>query len=464
MPTLPTLPTMARAPRLLLAAALAGLLGSASLPAWSLDLMDAYEAALAEDARVRAARAARDSAVERLPQARAQLMPNINANISRNKNDVDRTQETILGQPITANQQYFSYNQSIQLRQPLFRMPLFAGLRQAGHVVEDAEATLERELQDLGARVTGAYMEALLAQDTLTLVLKQQAVTTTQLDAAKKSLAGGAGTRTDIDEAQARLDMNRADALSARQHVEFTRHQLEILINQPVDQLTPVNPERLPLLPLEPAEVDAWIELAEHSSPEVLALKARVEAAKAEVSKAQGGHYPTVDAVAQVVKSGSEDVNSPRSSSTNHLIGIQVNIPLFAGGYVNSTVRQAAAEQIRAAENLEATRRDLAVRVHREHRGVTEGVLRVQALEEAVRSAQQLVTSSQRSLQAGSRTMVDVLNAEQQLQSTLRDLAEARYLYLVSRVRLRALVGMDREESIAEINRWLGQPGTRVQP
>ncbi|MBP7453705.1 MAG: TolC family outer membrane protein [Ottowia sp.] len=446
-----------RAPHLFLAAAVAGLLGTSSTPAWSLDLMQAYQAALAQDARIRAARAARDSAIERLPQAQAQLMPNIAINLGRNKNDIDRTQENALRQDIKFNEEYFSYNQTLQLRLPLFRMPLFAGLRQAGFVVDDAEATLERELQDLGSRVTGAYMEALLAQDGLDLVLKQKAVITTQLDAARKSLAAGFGTRTDIDEAQARLDMNIADELSARQHVEFTRRQLEILINQPVYGLATVDEKRLPLLPPEPADVAEWIRLAEASSPEVRALQARLNAAKAEISKARGGHYPTIDAVAQISKSGSENVTSPSSSYTNHLIGLQVNIPLFAGGYVNSTVRQAIAEQIRAEENLEATRRDLAVHVHREHRSVTEGVLKVRALEQAVRSAQQLVTSSKRSFEAGSRTMVDVLNAEQQLQTTLRNLAEARYLYLVSRVRLRALVGMDREQSIGEVNGWLGQ-------
>lgn len=445
-----------RTRRFLLTATLAALLGPLGSPAWGLDLMEAYQAALAQDARIRAARAARDSAVERLPQARAQLMPNVAINIGRNKNDIDRTQENALGRDVTFNEEYFSYNQTLQLRQPLFRMPLFAGLRQAGFVVEDAEATLERELQDLASRITGAYMEALLAQDALELVLKQKAVTTTQLDAARKSLQAGFGTRTDIDEAQARLDMNIAEELSARQHVEFTRRQLEILINQPVDNLVTVDTQRLPLLPPEPADVSAWIRLAEEGSPEVRALQARVDAAKAEIAKARGGHYPTVDAVAQISKSGSENVTSPRSSYTNHLIGLQVNIPLFAGGYVNSTVRQAIAEQVRAEENLEATRRDLAVRVHREHRGVTEGVLKVRALDQAVRSAQQLVTSSKRSFEAGSRTMVDVLNAEAQLQTTLRDLAEARYLYLVSRVRLRALVGMDREHNIGEINGWLG--------
>ena len=445
-----------RAPRFLLVAALAGLLGPFSSPAWSLDLMEAYQAALAQDARIRAARAARDSAIERLPQARAQLMPNIAINLGRNKNNIERTQENALGQDVKFNEEYFSYNQTLQLRQPLFRMPLIAGLRQAGYVVDDAEATLERELQDLGVRVTGAYMEALLAQDALELALKQKAVTTTQLDAAHKSLAAGFGTRTDIDEAQARLDMNVAEELSARQHVEFTRRQLEILIDQPVDMLARVDTTRLPLLPPTPADVAEWVRMADEHSPEVRALQARVDAAKAEIAKARGGHYPTVDAVAQISKSGSENVTSPRSSYTNHLIGLQVSIPLFAGGYVNSSVRQAIAEQVRAQENLEASRRDLAVRVHHEHRGVTEGVLRVRALEQAVRSAQQLVISSKRSFEAGSRTMVDVLDAEKRLQVALRDLAEARYLYLVSRVRLKALVGMDQERSIEEVNGWLG--------
>jgi len=445
-----------RAPRLLVAITLAALLAAGSAPAWSLDLMQAYQAALAQDARIRAARAARDSAIERLPQARAQLLPNIAINLGRNKNDIDRTQENALGRDVSFGEEYFSYNQTLQLRQPLFRMPLFAGLRQAGFVVDDAEATLERELQDLGSRVTGAYMEALLAQDALELVLKQKSVTTIQLDAARKSLQAGYGTRTDIDEAQARLDMNTAEELSAHQHVEFTRRQLEILINQPVDSLVTVDAQRLPLLPPEPAEVAAWVRMAEESSPEVRALQARLDTARAEIDKARGGHYPTVDAIAQISRSGSENVTSPSSSYTNHLIGLQVNIPLFAGGYVNSSVRQAIAEQVRAEENLEATRRDLAVRVHREHRGITEGVLKVKALQQAVRSAQQLVQSSKRSFEAGSRSTVDVLNAEQQLQSTLRDLAEARYVYLLSRVRLRALVGMDREQSIGEVNGWLG--------
>ena len=118
-------------------------------------------------------------------------------------------------------------------------------------------------------------------------------------------------------------------------------------------------------------------------------------------------------------------------------------------------MRQAVATQTRVQEMLEATRRDLGVRVYREFRGVTEGVLRIKALEQAVRSAEQAVRSSRKSFEAGSRTSLDVLNAEQQRIAALRDLAQARYVYLVSRLRLQSLAGDDRLASVMEVNGWL---------
>lgn len=432
-----------------LAAAAALFAGSA----WSMDLLQAYQAALQEDATVRAARAASDAARERLPQARAQLLPNIAFSAVRNRNDL--SENPLSGQPVTTDEQYYSFNQTLQLRQPLFRKPLWAGLEQAGYIVQDADASFERELQNLGVRVAGSYLEALLAHDQLELVLSQQAFTLTQLDAAHKALAAGSGTRTDIDEAQARLDLNRAQELEARQHLDYTRRQLEVLTRHPVGQIARLYAGKLPLLQPEQQNLDAWLAKAEASSPELRALKARLEAARSEVTKAQGGHYPTLDAVAQITRSASENVTTPSSRYSNRALGLQLNVPLYAGGYTSSIVRQAVAEQTRAEEMLEATRRDLGLRLHREYRGVTEGVAKVGALEQAVRSAEQLVKSTRRSFEAGSRTLVDILNAEQQLQSTRRDLAQARYLYLISRVRLQALAGGDKEAVITELNGWL---------
>ena len=127
-------------------------------------------------------------------------------------------------------------------------------------------------------------------------------------------------------------------------------------------------------------------------------------------------------------------------------------MPLYAGGYVSSTVREAVAAQERARELLEAGRRELALRVHREFRGMTEGVLRIRALEQAVRSGEQAVLSNRKSFEAGIRTTLDVLNAEQQKTLALRDLAQARYVYLVSRLRLQSLAGQDQFSNITQAN------------
>jgi outer membrane protein/protease secretion system outer membrane protein len=314
------------------------------------------------------------------------------------------------------------------------------------------EANLDRDLQNLVVRVAGVYFEALMADEQLDLVLAQKKTYTALVDAAKKGLAAGSGTRTDIDDAQSRLDMAAAQELEARQNQDLARRQLQLLVNQPVNQIAKLNVAALQLSAPMPANLDDWTRKAEQASPEIRAMQARLDAARREVSKAQAGHLPTLDAVAQWSNSGSENITRVNSRFENKTIGLQLNIPLYSGGYVNSTIRQAIAEQTRAEESLEALRRDLGVRVHKEYRGVSEGVLRVRALEQAARSAEQMMKSTQMSLTAGSRTQLDVLNAQQQFTLALRDLAQARLVYLLSKVRLASLVGDDAMVSVEQVN------------
>jgi TolC family type I secretion outer membrane protein len=423
--------------------------------AWSLDLSQAYQAALAQDATLRAAEAGMRARSERIEQARAQLLPNLSASASRNRNALESTTPNILGQAATTHSNYTSSSAALTLRQPLLRKYLTADYRLAQAQVDDANAVLDREMQNVAVRVSGAYFEALLTAEQLALVLAQKTAYASQFDAAKKRFAAGAGTRTDIDEAQAALDLNVAQELEARQNVDFTRRQLQTLINQPVDNLARLDPGKLVLHQPVPARVEEWTERAEAGSPEIRSLKAQVEAARFEVEKAQAGHYPTLDAIAQLSRNESDTVTSVNNRYTNKSIGLQLNVPLFSGGYVNSTIRQALAEQERLEHTLEALRRDLGVRVHQEFRGVTEGVLKIRALEQAVRSTGQVALSNRRSYEAGSRTLVDTLNAEQQKVGAERDLAQARYLYLISRVRLQALAGGPKTEVIDEVNGWL---------
>lgn len=439
-------------------------------PAWALDLLQTYQAALANDASLQAAQAAAASGREALPQARAQMGPQLSASLSRYQNDLTSKAPNLFGVAQSTQNHYFSSNQTLTLRQALLRPAQWAQLRQAQALVQSSDATLDQALQTLGLRVSEAYFAALLADEQLALVLAQKESFGSQRDAAQQALAAGSSTRTDIAEAQARLDLALAQELEARQNQDATRRQLLALVSQAPDPLTPLTPQtpltplapldaaRMPLLAPEPADLEAWVRRAEQGSPELHALLAQVEVARQEVARAQAGHYPTLDAIAQWSSSESENVVAVHSRYDNASVGLQLFIPLFASGQVRSLVRQALAEQERAAHMAEALRRDLGLRVNQAFRGVTEGIARVRALEQAVRSAEQLLTSSRRAMQAGSRTLLDVLNAEQQRMLALRDLAQARYQTINARIRLQALAGGSQLAAMTEVNGWLAQP------
>jgi len=432
------------------------IIGSNCNQTFAMDLRQAYEAAEKNDANIRASRAATDSVREKLPQAFAQRLPNIAFSAGANRNSLTSTTETLLGTR-TSSSNYSSNNQLLQLRQPIYKPFVNALVSQADAQINDASASLENDEGSLVLRLSEAYFDALLARAQKELIISQKLAFSAQLEAAEKSFIAGSGMRTDIDEARARLDMSRAQELEALQHVDFTRRRLEVLTGETVGELADLDMERfVPDLP-KPAQLDAWIEKAQAANPQLRSLKARLDAAEIEISKARSAHKPTLDAVAGWSRSDSDSVTSVNTVHNQKFIGVQLNVPLYSGGYVNSTVRQAVAEASRARENLEAARRDLETKVYEQYRGVTEGVLRVRALEQAVRSAEQMVQSNRKSFSAGVRTTVDVLNSEQQLTQALRDLAQARYAYLLSQIRLQILAGEDRWQSVNHANAVLSR-------
>jgi len=426
-------------------------------PAWALDLRQAYEAAEQNDATIRSARAGAEGMREKLPQARAQRRPNISFNAGANRNSLKSTSETVLG-PRTNHSYYNSNNQALQLRQPLYRPFLSAQEKQAEAQVEGANAMLEQDEQGLVLRVSEAYFDALLARTQRDLVAAQKLTYTSQLDAATKGFQAGSGMRTDIDEAQARVDMSLAQELEAAQNVEFTRRRLEVLIGKPFDTLADLDAASFRPQAPAAASLAEWTAQAEAANPELRSLQAQVDASAREIDKAKAGHKPTLDAVAAISRSDSDSVTSVNTVYNQKYVGLQLSVPLYAGGYVSSQVRQAVADHERTREALEAGRRDLGSRVYEQYRAMTEGVLRVSALEQAVRSAEVALQSSRKSLAAGVRTTVDVLNAEQQRTLAARDLAQARYMYLLARIRLQALAGYDRWLNVEQANANLITP------
>src|SRR3569832_237443 len=172
--------------------------------AWAMDLAEAYRLAYERDATVRASRSASEAEREKLPQARAQMMPNISASSSRFRNDLNQTQPNLFGQSVSSESFYESRNDTVTLRQPLYRKALTAQYRQAAALVAAANASQDKDEQLLVMRVTQAYFEALQAEEQLRLIEVTKAAYAAQVDAAGKAFKGGIGTRTDIEDAQAR--------------------------------------------------------------------------------------------------------------------------------------------------------------------------------------------------------------------------------------------------------------------
>ncbi|MCC2674232.1 MAG: channel protein TolC, partial [Ramlibacter sp.] len=350
--------------------------------------MQAWQAALANDPQYEAARGAADATRERVPQARSQLLPQIGATAQWNRNGLRSQEPPGFLSGGNSRRLYNSEAEALTLRQPLFRPQLAAQLRQAKALVAQGDAQLHAERQRLLMRVTEAYLEVLRAEEQQRLLAIQRTAFTAQLDAARKSFAAGSGTRTDIDEAQARIDLHVAQELEVRQSVELARRQLAAIIGQPVGALSVIAVERLPTAPSRES-LDEWISRAESASPEVTAARAQVTAAREAVDMAKAEFLPTLDGTLQLLVNESE--NPSRVNSTYHqkIIGVQLNVPLYDGGATRSRVRQASAEVLRAEGLLRAASLDLSTRVHREYRGVTEGLARIRALEQAVRSSEQ---------------------------------------------------------------------------
>ncbi len=432
---------------------------AASTAAHAIDLLEAYQLALANEPTYRAARAEADASQEALPQALSQLLPNLQASGTQSRADTTQTSPSLTGPDNTRQFDYTSSNYSLILRQPLYRPQAWAGYKQAEANVGSYLAKLDGEAQNLGNRVAGAYFDALMAEDFLAFVLAQKEAYLAQLNAAQRAFTLGEGTRTDIDEAQARYDLTLAQELQARQNNRFTKHQLETLVNVPVPSLAKLDPARMDLGTLRPASLEEWTDKTVASNPQMRQLLALLESAKQEVDKARSGHLPTLDLFVQYRKSDNDSEATINQRNATSQIGLQLAIPLYAGGYTESTIRQALAHVERVQEQIEAVRRALRLQVRKEFQSIVEGEENIRANEVAVHSADQAIASTRRGVEAGRRTPLDVLNALQQKATAARDLANARYQYAMARVRLMSLGGSLDTESIKTVNRWLIREG-----
>ncbi|MGQ9684863.1 MAG: TolC family outer membrane protein [Thiobacillaceae bacterium] len=414
------------------------------------NLSDIYRLALANDPVYAAAREAYRAGLERLPQARATLLPSLNLSAFARNTDTDLS--TVPGSTSTQ-----PYGYGLTLTQPIYRKQNLETLAQARLTVTLAEQQLRLARQSLLLRTAQAYFDVLLAEDNLATAKAQKQAFAEQLAQAKRSFEVGAATIVDSHEAQARHDLAVAQEIAAANDLEVKRRALEKLIGRDAPRLNPLkDPVALPLP--SPSGMDPWVQQAQEQSLGVLLSQSAQEIARREVDRQRGGHYPTLDLTASY--------NDSRRTSTLHgsgtsvnlksgTIGLEFNLPLYQGGGTDARVREAVANLERARHELDDARRQAALQAREAYLGVVSGDARTKALEQALVSNEAQLKSTKLGLEVGVRTRVDVLNAEQQRYATLRDLYAARYQVLLAGLRLKAAAGILAEEDLKGIDALL---------
>jgi len=424
-------------------------------PLMAADLLETYRAALSQDAAIASARATQQAGKEKLTQGRSLLLPSVNLSANMMQNQLS-PQVNGVAYP---GSNYNSSGGTVSLVQPLFRLQNWQAYSESEIQVAITDAQYTQAEHDLILRVAQSYFDVLIAQDTAELSGAQKQAISEQLNQAKRNFEVGTATITDTYEAQARYDLTGFQEITAQSNLEVKNRALQQITNAPPGELRKLGNEPKLEQP-QPADVEKWVADAQQHNVQISIALAAEELSEKEMTRAMGGHLPTVDLVANYSRSlsGSTIVgitNYGSSDIATRVIGVQLNMPLFQGGATQSKYREAEAGRDKARQDLENARRSVAVQTRQAYLGVVSGIAQVKALQQALKSSESLLEASKLGQSVGVRTNLDVLNAQQQLYSTRRDLYQAEYNYLLSRLRLKDAVGTLSEEDISAVNQAL---------
>lgn len=423
-------------------------LASGSAVAQSTRLSAILEMARTSDAQYAAARAAAESTREKLPQALATIRPNVNLSWSIKVN-----QDGSSAYPGTLG--YDAGGAAITVNQPLFRLANMVGIAQAEVQVLQASQQLALAGQEMLLRVARGYFDVLQSQDELAAATAQKDAMVQQLAQTRRSFEVGTVPVTDFNESQARHDLAVAQEIAARNDLASKKRVLEKSIARPLPMLARVDPA-ITIVPPSDATQQAWVEAASRSALQVLIARSNVELAEKEIARREAGHHPTLDLVASINSNRNVNYGQFGGNDTRQVsVGVEIGLPLYQGGAISSRTREAMADLRRAQQELANAERQALLDAQQAQLGVASGSALTQALLQALASSETQLRSTQRGLQVGVRTRVDVLNAEQQLYATRKDLAVARYRTLVAGLQLRAAAGMLTEADLRGLDSLL---------
>ncbi|HHS8314973.1 TPA: TolC family outer membrane protein [Legionella pneumophila] len=422
------------------------------------DLMDIYQQALENDTIFKEAYDTYMSSTEAIPQARAALYPQVGLGSQAGRN----YQDAVAG-AFSANQYYGSYLWQVNASQALFNYQAWAKVAQAKASVKAAQASFNDAAQNLILRTAKAYFDVLFAKDTLDFAEAKKRANKRQYDQATQRFQVGLDAITSVYEAKAAYDQSIATVIAARNNQINQSENLRKLTNHVYETLAPLKDSKIPLVKPEPNDVNQWIDTGLKQNYKLYAAKYNLEVAKDNVKAISAGNWPVFSLqsnASQVHNNASGNTVFIPSKQTQANIAIAMNFPVFQGGLVQAQTRQAQYGFQSTSEKLEQTYRDVIVNSRIAFNTITDGISKVKADRQTVISVQNSLQSTEAQFEVGTRTMVDVVNAQQRLFEAQEQLARDQYDLINSILTLKYLAGTLNVNDLEQINSWLAT--TRV--
>ena len=417
----------------------AGVLLVAASQAVAENLLEVFESALESDPEFLAAGADNRAAQEIRPQARAGLLPEASLSFTTQWNERQRYPDTR------------SDDLTLNVEQPIWRRDRRIAVDQADSRIARADALYAAARQDLMVRVAERYFGVLEAEDELGFARAALEAFEQQLAQSRQRFEVGLIPITDVEEAKAGFDLSKAQLIAAENALDIAREALRETTGAYQEKLAPLT--EMPLVTPEPEDIDEWTEIALDRNPRLLAARHDTETARREIRRIQAGHSPALDAVGSI---GLNDTGLPPGETRGANVGLRLSLPLYRGGSILSRTRESRHRYQRTLDVLERERRRAQRETRGAYLGVESGISRVRALEQAVRSSRAAAEAIEAGFQVGTRTSVDVLDAQRDLFRALRDLSEARYGYVLDVLRLKRAAGALSEDDLQLIAIWLG--------
>ncbi|NYT45444.1 TolC family outer membrane protein [Alcaligenaceae bacterium] len=405
----------------------------------SLTLSQAWRVALQHDPTYHAAISEREAGLTNRAIGRAGLLPQVVATLGRHKIRGTLEEPGACG-PSCTDLDYMSRTNEIKATQALFNWSRIAEYRQGQARADYHLAVFETRAKDSSIRLVNRYFQTLLSYENVVLARNKLQANEKQVEAAQRRFEGGEGTLPDVRETLSRRDLSRADLIKAEDALVVARRELQEMIGYAPIRIAALKSDFKPQ-PLSPRMQDDWLALAMANNAEIRSSEQNLRVSDQEIDRSFGGHLPSLDLVVARRKVDAETLSTRDQSSTTTSIGIQLSLPIYSGGLVSAQVAQARHNRERAVQELAAIRERVAVEVTRQYQAIVSGAQRIEALVLAVQSSAEALKAIEMGYRLGTRSVVDVLDAEEQIYRSELDLTQSRLQYALARVMLAGVVG-----------------------